>query len=131
MAIIYILLRVRRGAPDLDAKLAIGAPTSLLRQEIWPPSADALYSDSLLRKDGQGSVRPQECVADFRDWASPSMRSAYYFSKSPNETVRTILQDTLEAPTLRGKVLVLKGFVFRGEPHPLPGDDPPNKMSVV
>ena len=35
-AILYILLRVRRGTPDLYANLADGTPTSRLGRDIWP-----------------------------------------------------------------------------------------------
>ena len=61
-AILVILLRIRRNAPDLDEIIALGAPTSRWWEERWFPNAPCLFADEkLLRKDGW-RLRMNECL---------------------------------------------------------------------
>ena len=81
-AILDILLTVRRGTPDLGAKIAGGAPTSRLWKEIWFPDAARIYKEAMLEKTKEGSIMLRECVGDFRDWCESNPHSAFGYSKA-------------------------------------------------
>ena len=68
---------VRRGAPDLGAKIADGTPTSRIWKDIWPPDAVRIYKEAMLHKPKKGPIMMRECVGDFRDWSASNIHSAF------------------------------------------------------